>query len=548
MEYTDEQRLRKLENRVAALEQAIGSRTPGSLPHGESNAVYAQASSESDAVNHFFAWLQNNWLMKLGAFLVLLAFAWFVRYAFAENWIGPMGRISLGFITGAAILFFGHFWMLKKRVPGQVLIATGATMILLTIFAARNVYDFFTPESAIVMTSVVIILVAVSSVIRNSLALAILAFLGGAIAPLLVNAPETNYVSLMSYVFLLDLGVLAIVAFRGWRVLIFLGLIATAVYSAITFDSMSYKVGESVVQAFMALFYSVFFVGNSLAIVKTKTVKVIDLFTIGANSLIFLVWTTQYIPEEWRSSILAFVGLISVIVAFYFLSQGKAGRDAMFLHASSAALFLGAATASELHGAALIIAFSFEAVLFVALSAFVIRSQPATKGTSFLLFMPLFMAFFDNYFFLDQWIGSPLFGKNLAVVTIITFSFASTAFILNKISKEYSGVKLLQIITASLSGIMLVWLSLHSLLETQSTARGVALVIYSAIGVILFFRGTKEGAKSYRIAGEILFGCVVLRLLLVEVWAMPLAGRVITFVLVGILLIATAFLERRSHH
>ena len=49
----------------------------------------------------FVTWIKEDWLMKLGALLLLIGFGWFATYAFLNNWIGPAGRISLGLGLGA---------------------------------------------------------------------------------------------------------------------------------------------------------------------------------------------------------------------------------------------------------------------------------------------------------------------------------------------------------------------------------------------------------------------------------------------------------------
>ncbi|MBI4021961.1 MAG: hypothetical protein HY372_01255, partial [Candidatus Andersenbacteria bacterium] len=48
-----------------------------------------------------------------------------------------------------------------------------------------------------------------------------------------------------------------------------------------------------------------------------------------------------------------------------------------------------------------------------------------------------------------------------------------------------------------------------------------------------------------RLYGAVLLGFVVLRLLFIDVWKLALTGRIITFFLVGALLVSTAFLGRR---
>ena len=100
-------------------------------------------------VYKFAVWLKEDWLLKVGAFLLLIGFGWLATYAFLNNWIGPMGRIALGIIAGALILVLG-WWRIRKYLnQGGVFIVLGSTTILLTIFAAREIYGFFTPLSAL---------------------------------------------------------------------------------------------------------------------------------------------------------------------------------------------------------------------------------------------------------------------------------------------------------------------------------------------------------------------------------------------------------------
>src|SRR3990167_3427444 len=110
--------------------------------------------------DHFTAWLKENWLLKLGALLLLIGFGWLVSYAFLNNWIGPAGRIVLGLAAGALILILGWWRMRSFVTQGSVFVALGATVILLTTYAARIIYDFFTPGSALVLMLVVSAFVA----------------------------------------------------------------------------------------------------------------------------------------------------------------------------------------------------------------------------------------------------------------------------------------------------------------------------------------------------------------------------------------------------
>ncbi|GIW65632.1 MAG: hypothetical protein KatS3mg094_151 [Candidatus Parcubacteria bacterium] len=88
---------------------------------------------------------------------------------------------------------------------------------------------------------------------------------------------------------------------------------------------------------------------------------------------------------------------------------------------------------------------------------------------------------------------------------------------------------------------ILLWLSLHAGINNDNIATGIALVIYTIIGLTAYLYGTSSQTRGLYIYGGSLIGAVVLRLLLVEVWKMQLEWRIVVFFSVGILLMSTVF-------
>jgi uncharacterized membrane protein len=72
----------------------------------------------------------------------------------------------------------------------------------------------------------------------------------------------------------------------------------------------------------------------------------------------------------------------------------------------------------------------------------------------------------------------------------------------------------------------------------------VTLIVYTLFGIVCYLIGMQREQRGVRLTGEILFGVVVLDLLFVEVWNMTITGKVITFLLVGALLISTIFVRK----
>jgi uncharacterized membrane protein len=504
----------------------------------------------------FIEWLKADWLMKLGALLLLLALGWFLVYAFAENWVGPMGRIALGLLAGAGLIAWGNFQISKRPVVGQVLVATGATAILLTVFAAREVYEdqYFTAATALGIMALTVALTAVLSIAHRTLALAVLALLGGAIAPLLSGARDPNMVVLLTYIFLLDLGVLAVVAMRGWRSLIPLALIITATYSFPAFYDLSGSnylrssgSMNSTVWFFMFLFYGLFFLASLASVWRNKYANTSDLMTSGVTALITLAWVAEFVPRDWRSIILAVATVVSVALVAALFRKGVT-KEAVYMHSGIAVVLLGAATAFELHGIPLTTAFILEVLATIVVARYGLKDIKAAIVASLLQVIPIALALPSLG---DYGLGSSVFSKDFFVLLLITISLAATTWIFQRIPKaifdspDLRGV-FISIFSAlsALFAVALIWLGLEAALGTINLAHGTALVIYTLAGLLLFYQGVRHAKKMHKFAGGILLALVVVHLLIIEIWTMSIGGKIITFLLVGALLISTAFFPK----
>ena len=146
--------------------------------------------------NRFTSWIKEDWLLKLGGLLLIIGFGWLTTYAFLNNWVGPMGRITLGIIAGALFILFGYIRVKKYLHQGGVFLILGSTIILLTVFAGREFYGFFTPISALAIMFLSTALVALVSVKYDSRSIAISSLILAGVSPLLVH------ISLLSNIWL----------------------------------------------------------------------------------------------------------------------------------------------------------------------------------------------------------------------------------------------------------------------------------------------------------------------------------------------------------
>ena len=170
--------------------------------------------------------MQGNPLAKLGILLLFLGLSFLLRYT-VEHSLFPLElRLVAAALFAVVLLAIG--WRLRHRQRVYALILQGgATGVLyLTVFGAFRLWQMLPMTLAFAL--VVICAASVGlAVLQKALSLAMLASLGGYLAPLLLSTGGGSFVALFSFYLLLSIGILAISIWQHWRELNLLGLLFT---------------------------------------------------------------------------------------------------------------------------------------------------------------------------------------------------------------------------------------------------------------------------------------------------------------------------------
>ncbi len=172
----------------------------------------------------------GQWLNRIGIVAVLVGLSYFLKLAFDNNWIGPATQVMIGIVAGIALLFWSESFR-RKGFSGFAfsLKAIGIGALYLSLWAACQFYHLIPAPVAFGAMILVTITSAALSLRQNSELLAALALLGGFLTPVLISTNQNHQVVLFSYLALLDLGTVWVVAIKGWKRLLLGSLIGTAV-------------------------------------------------------------------------------------------------------------------------------------------------------------------------------------------------------------------------------------------------------------------------------------------------------------------------------
>ncbi len=501
------------------------------------------------AASHgFVEWIKEDWLMKLGALLILIGFGWLTSYAFLHNWIGPMGRIGLGMFGGTLFLLLG-WWRMKKYIhQGGIFLVLGSTTILLTLFAAREIYDFFTPASVLAVMFLSTAFVALASVKYQSRSLALASLILAGIAPMMTNSPTNDDVALFTYLFVVVLGAIWVVAVSGMRELTTAALLLVAFYSLSFHLSYSTSAERDTLLLFAYAFAAVFFVTNTLGILKLKDRTIVpDLITACGNGLFLLAWIMFAAPEEWKSSLIS-AWMIAFMVGAFVIFKMTARHEPFYVYAGIGVAMLAAATSVELSGASLTIAYTIESGIAALVAYLLLQNIKIAERVSLLLIGPAILS--GGSIASREW-ALGMFNKDFFVLLILGLTMLALGlFFMRRVHEvadtEPKTLSATLLVIGSLYMYGLLWLSLHAELENENIAVMISLVTYTVIGLTAYFYGLTNNKKGLQWYGGALIGFVVVRLLMIDVWKMELTGRIFTFFMVGALLVGTAFLGKKK--
>lgn len=509
------------------------------------------ADPKPDFLEQLVNWLKEDWLLKLGAFLLLIGFGWFVTYAFLNNWIGPAGRIAVGLLAGALLLAGGWWRMVKYKNQGAVFAALGSTVILLTTFAARELYGYFTPVSSLGLMFASTVLVALGSIKFKVKGLAVASLLLAGVAPLLTVPTDPSYVALFSYLLAIVLGTVWIVFITGWRDLTVISLLMVGFYSAPHIDR-PFDPAINTLLMFAFVFGAIFYATNLAGILKQvkkqeKEIQV-DLVTAIGNAVFLLAWIWQVVSPELQSVVTIGWMLAFIIGAFAIFKTTKK-HEPFYIYAAVGTGLLAAATAMELEGPALTIAYAIEAGIIPIVLHAVMRKYHSAERASLVLLVPVLMSFPS--------VASRSWSKGVLhddffVLLIISAVFFIVALYFRwiqlggKLDTKENRISVASYIIGSIFAYILLWLALRAGLANNDVAVFISLVVYTIVGLITYIYGSWHEKKVFRVYGGALLGFVVGRLLIVDVWQMALTQRIITFFVVGTMLISTAFIGRKK--
>lgn len=167
----------------------------------------------------------------IGSVALTLAGAYLVKYSFDKGLLSPSFRVLLGVLFGAALLAAGGFLHRRSAYVAAGLSAAGIADLYACFLAAANLYHLVPPVAGFACMAATTALAVVLS-LRQGALIAVLGLVGGFFTPVLIQTGEVRPGPLFAYLFLLEIGLLAVTRQKRWWPLAGLTLLSASAWAA----------------------------------------------------------------------------------------------------------------------------------------------------------------------------------------------------------------------------------------------------------------------------------------------------------------------------
>jgi uncharacterized membrane protein len=311
-------------------------------------------------------------LNRVGIVAMLLAAAFFLKFAFENDWVGPTGRVVIGLFAGTAFLVMSQRMFGKGYTYfSEGMAALGGGVLFLSIFAAWDFYDLIPVSAA--FASLVMVTAALGGLAlgRDSERLAVLALGAGFVTPGLLGTDDQ--IPLFAFLATLVACFLYAAWIKGWHKVAPAGVIGALIYLFGWFTEHYSKSDLTPTLIFVTIFFAEFaaylLLRARFGPSDDRRPRLLELLLIPLNAgwygfFLFLLLYNDH--RIWLTLSAIALGAIHLWATRMITTEEPSRVSASrLLYAGLALTFVTAAIPIQLEGRAITIAWAIEGALLV---------------------------------------------------------------------------------------------------------------------------------------------------------------------------------------
>lgn len=261
------------------------------------------------------AFIGGNLINKIGIAITVIGVGIGAKYSIDNNLISPVFRLMMGYAIGLGLL--GFAFKLKPKYPPFSAVLLGGSMAIMYFltYLGYSLYELLPQMPAFGLMLVFTGFTTFASTIYNRVIIAHIGLLGAYSVPFLLSNNSGNVEALFTYMFIVNLGVLALAYKRDWRSLHIPAFGLTwLIFAGWYFSEWTSLESLSTPLLFGSLFFVLFYAVFMAQVIKNKALlKPQDVTYILSNAILFYIigYSCLHVFDEYEH----FQGLFTVINA-----------------------------------------------------------------------------------------------------------------------------------------------------------------------------------------------------------------------------------------
>jgi uncharacterized membrane protein len=506
--------------------------------------------------------LGGRWLARIGVLALIIGVGFFLKFASDNNWIGPTGRVILGFLAGLAMLGLGYYWRKRYPILTQVLSGGGVAVFCLSIFAASAVHDLIHFYAAIALLLLVTAASAALALRYNSMALAIIAILGAFIVPFTLGMGQAW--QLLAYVIVVDLGVLFLATFRNWRWFTLLALSCTLILFGVWYGEFGRQVGVAAAEVGITLIFLIFVGATTLFhIIWRRVPRAFDYALMVLNASAYFGISLGLMWGDFRVWMGGFVLLLALFygaLSYVALRRGAENARLSLFALGIGLVFLTLAIPIQLgNRAPTTIAWAVQAAVLTWLS--LALRIPRLRQYGYVVFgaVAVRLLFFETSVNISTF--QPVLNERFLTFAVSIAAMYVSGYLLVRAGEGSGRRRGAATVLLAAANFLTLWIlsfevwnyfdraiqtaelpAREGLRNAQNFSLTVVWAVYAVLGLVI---GIVKRWRHVRIGALILLAVPIVKVFVYDVFRLEVGYRIAAFIGLGVLLIVSGYLYQR---
>ena len=315
-------------------------------------------------------YIGESLISKIGMVVLIIGAAIGVKYSIDNDLISPTVRIILGYLLGVLLLFFGIRLKQKYETFSAILVSGAMAILYFMTFAAYLFYGMYPQWLAFALMVVFTVATVYIALRYDRQIIAHLGMVGAYSIPFLLDDGQGDPMVLLTYVAIINLGILFIAFRKYWKPLYLFSFAMTwLIYFSWFVTGFEYQEYGSMAAFFVFLFFIIFYVAFlAYKFIKKEEFNALDVVLLLTNSFIFYgigysILEQSPDGESYLGAFTLFNALLHGIVSFAAYRFQLADKNIFYLVTGLVLIFITISIPVQLDGNWVTLLWVGEAVL-----------------------------------------------------------------------------------------------------------------------------------------------------------------------------------------